>query len=794
MRPFLAAAAGVLMLVSAAPVRPEPLTLDVILGLESFGRAAIDPSGAVAVFEERRARADLLRHDLPAESVIRYGRLYRIDLDAPDRPRPLLPMAEDAGYSIGPFSPTGRGLVVYRLRDDAWELGLIELSTGRVTWTEVSPELGLWGRAVEWTSDDALVVLGLQNRGLPPRLSGTRLDQARLQALRAAARAGEPAAISVGLDEVPEALSPRRLWRIDAATGRSTAIADGPFLDFELSPDGRHAALLLDGPLLPPPDPDHPAEVRRARALQIVDLDTGVVVTPPEARDISTSLLAWSPSSHAVLVAAIDTDPARLLTIAPNGLARDVTPQGVSPTTPIDFQGMATAEGGWAGHSPLFRGRAGSVEGWFQAFPSPSPNLQGLAPDARLIAQGQSAVLFNSGGQVVRVGEDGERVSLGPARSLVDPGGPYGLRGQSGSMKAAFAAVSGPDGQTCRVWADGRPEVVCVRAAAGAAISWSRGLGLDRGEAAQGLHTLWLQQGERRKAVWRLNPELDRVAVAEPRRITGPGGAQGWLYLPPQRTPAPPVIVVPYQGETYPTPPAWMRREATGLALAPQLLVAAGYAVLIPDLPPTPEPAEGLAQRILTVVDAAAAEGRVDADRIGLWGWSFGAWSAVMSAAQSPRFDAVVGLNGPMNFATVIGDVGSALRLEGGHPLAATASARWLESGQAGMGEAYWSATDRYRRNSPFEQADRITAPVLLVAGEYDLMLAQTEQLYGALHRLGRPVALTLLIGEGHGIQNPGNARLYQDQVQGWFDRNLRPDAAPAASATGEARPPSGRD
>jgi len=108
MRPSLAAAAGVLALAWASPVCPEPLSLDIILGLERFGRVAIDPSGAVGVFEERRARSDLPRHDLPAESAIRQARLYRIDLDAPGLPRPLLPMAKDAGYTLGAFSPTGR--------------------------------------------------------------------------------------------------------------------------------------------------------------------------------------------------------------------------------------------------------------------------------------------------------------------------------------------------------------------------------------------------------------------------------------------------------------------------------------------------------------------------------------------------------------------------------------------------------------------------------------------------------------------------------------------------------------
>ncbi|MDQ1153087.1 prolyl oligopeptidase family serine peptidase [Brevundimonas sp. SORGH_AS_0993] len=792
MRMVVLALAGLLATACPSAARSDPLTVDVILGLESFGRVAIDPSGAVAVFEERRARGDLPRHDLEAEGANRYARLYRIDLDDPDRPRPLLAMEDDAGYSVGAFSPGGRRLAVFRLRNDEWRLGIVELATGHVVWTEVAPELGLWGRSLEWLTDDALVALGTADGALPPRLAGPRAEQARLLALRAAATAGSPAAITVGEDGPPEALPARRLWRIDAVTGEAAAIVDGPFLDLEASPDGRYAALLRDGPLLPPPAADTASEVRRARGLEIVDLTTGAAIQPPEAGNISTSLLAWSPASDALLLAAIGDGPARLLTVAPDGAARDVTPVGAHPTTPIDFQGMATAEGGWLDESPIFKGRSVSREGWFVA--GADAPLPGLSPDARLVAEGRSSVLFASSGRVIRLGADGESADLGAAASAVNPRGPFGLRAQSGPLKADFAVIERPDGRLCQIWADPGTEPRCVAARPGAAISWSREIGLDRSGPEAEPNTLRLQRGHSREVVWRLNPELDRIAVAAPRRVTGVGGAGGWLYSPLNPTAAPPVIVVPYQGEAYPAPPWWMRRESTSLSLAPQLMVAAGYAILIPDLLATPEPADGLAQRILAVVDAAAAEGLVDAERIGLWGWSFGGWSAVMSAAQSPRFDAVVALNGPMNFSTVIGDVGSTLRLEGGHALAATAGARWLESGQAEMRDAYWRAPDRYRRNSPFEQADRITAPTLLVVGEYDLMLGQSEQLYGALHRLNRPVALTLLIGEDHGVQSPGNIRLYYDQVRDWFDRHLRGSGGPAVPASDAPRPPPAPD
>lgn len=490
---------------------------------------------------------------------------------------------------------------------------------------------------------------------------------------------------------------------------------------------------------------------------------------------------------------ALDGDSARLLTVTPAGEVRDETPPGVTPVAAVDFQGMHTAEGGWLDDKPLFKGRSEFGEGWFRADGGGQP-ISGIGPNARLVAEHPSGVLFNRAGDLVRLDTDGGMTLLGAAGSSVDPGGPFGLRAMNGPMKRRFATLSRSNGKLCRVYADPTLDTTCAVAATGAAVSWSRGVSLDRSGQEDQPDVLRRQDEQGRTVVRRLNPELDRIEVAAPRRVSAPGGVGGWLYLPRAPSSKPPVIVVPYQGDAYDAPPWWMRRESTSLSMAPQLLVADGYAILIPDLPPTREPADGLAGRILAVVDAAGAEGLIDVERIGVWGWSFGAWSAVMGAAQSDRFDAVVALNGPMNFSTVIGDVGSTLRLEGGHPLAAAASARWLESGQAAMRTSYWSAADRYRRNSPFDQADRIHSPTLLVVGEYDLMLGQSEQLYGALHRLGRPVALTLLIGEEHGLRSPGNIRLYYQQVRQWFDRYLRPLEPPADHATAAPTPPSAPD
>jgi len=787
-------ALGALALACALPVAAEPLTLDTLLGLETFGRVAIDPSGAIAVFEERRARGDLPRYDTQPEGALKYARLYRFDVSDPTVVRPLLTMEEDAGYTAGPFSPDGRKLVVFRLQALTFRVGVVDLITGSVSWTEISPETGAWGRSVQWISATEFIVLGMPGGELPPRLADLMTTQIHLPGLWSQAANGEPAFVSVG-GNLPEAGRPvRALWRVDAGSGRATPLSEGPFLDFEASPDGSHVAVLKDGPLLPLPDHDTATELRRERSLRLVDTRTGAIVDPVEAKDISTSLLAWSPDSDAILVTVVGSRPARVLAIAPSGVARDLTPPGVEPDTSIDFFGSPTTHAGWLAGSVVVRGRLSDRTGWHLQRGSQVVTVAGLSATARIVAQGGHALVFADRGRIARLGSDARLADLGPVAGLSRSDGPLGQRAQTDPMGATSTGVL-LDGHVCRVDADVADLELCIDAAPGASISWTARASVSLGSEGRELNELTIRSVSGSQVVWRLNPELDAVSVPQARLITGPDGARGWLYLPDVASDRPPpVIVIPYPGTTYPLPPRTMRPESVQLTLSGELLVAAGYAVLYPDLPTRTQPSEGLADRILAVVDAAGAERLVDAERIGLWGHSFGAWAVVLSASQSPRFGAVVALHGNYNLAPAMGSMSPHARMRGDNDLGVTGWSRWLEAGQAGMLKAYWSDPERYRGASAFERADRISAPVLLVHGEMDSPSGQAEQMYAALRRLHRPASLTYLFGEDHSIHNPGNARIYYDQLLAWFDNYLRPGEPRSDSASVGARPPSRPD
>jgi dipeptidyl aminopeptidase/acylaminoacyl peptidase len=777
--PALAAA------VVALPATAEPLTLETLLGLERFGRVGVDPSGVVAVFEERRAQADLPRYDFLAEGALRYARLYVLDLKRGSAPRPLFPMAEDAGYTLGPFSPSGRRVVVYRLQGETWRLGLFDFDEERVVWTDVSPETGDWGRSVQWIDDDRLVAIGVPQGGLPRRLRHHTLTASRLPRLWAATARGEAAFVTSSAE--PTALSPdadRLLLAIDAASGAPRSLARGPFLDLELSPDGRTVALLRDGPVKPPPSGGAISGPQRDRSLLLVDVQSGAAAEPVGTTDIAPSLMSWS-SHNDLLVVGLSGDRPAYLRISPeSGATHRLDADGLAPRVTRDFFGLASARGGWLGGEPLLRGD----RGWVRLSETGPVELTEIEPEARLIAQGPDAVLFDSQETVVRVRADGRTERLGPTASAGRADGPFGVRALSGPMGATSGVVRTGEGRLCRIAAS-QPAPTCVSAAPGDAVSWSQRRSL-RLTHAGGPDRLVLTDEAGGRDVHVLNPELATLDLTPPQRIEGPNGAGGWLYLPAPTPGRAPVVVIPYQGQTFETPPAGMTAAGLSLPLNGRLLTARGFAVLFPDLPATEDPGAGLADRILAVVDAAARVAPVDPDRIGLWGWSFGSWTAALSASQSSRFAAVVALNGSYDLSSVIGIVETKSRVEGELASMMSSNAGWLEMGQAAMHRPYWEDPERYRRNSPFEQASRIHAPMLMFVGELDFGLSQSEQMYGALYRLGRPVALTHLFGEDHGIQSPGNLQVYYEQTIGWFDRYLKPaDAAPDAPTSAGSRP-----
>lgn len=786
--------AAMALMALAYSARSEPVTVDALLDEADVSQIRLDPSGRYGVIETLAPFSQLPRYDLQFEGAVRYGQLKIAPLSGPASLEPLLPMDRDAGYTAGPFSPDGSRLAVFRLQGDTWRLGIVDVAQRRVAWTEVAPETSAWGRSVEWLSNESLAVIGSIDGGLPRFLAQTRLAQALAPELWRIAAEGSAPAVAIS-GAAPQPLRPPRsaLWRTDAATGRSERIAVGDFLDLEASPDGALVALLTDAPIELPSGKEAVSQPPRSRFLTLVDMTSGGAFRPKAAVGLAANLLAWSPDSRALLVYAEGQGHAShgFVLIDRQGETSRIDLHGIRPETGQDAFFSLAPQAGWLSGSPLIWGtRPGDDQAawWRIKDPLPEKVAPSLGSPGPLLAMGPDHVIISDGADAVLVRGDGAWRRLGPKVALDRAEGPLGFRSTTDPMKAEWTAYRDLTGRTCRIHSDDLFEA-CLASTSIAArtLSWSTGAVLDEMQLPSGITRISrITSDGRRATLLSLNSHLERLHFSPPVRIDNGQGASGWLYLPPGLAPdaKAPLVIIPYLGTASSTPPREMKAGSRSVYRNGQVLAAAGYAVLFPDLPAVDDPSAGLAERILAVADAAAARHPVDARRIGLWGHSFGAWTAVMAAAQSDRFVAVVAMNGPYDPASVMGSTTLGARLEGNMDFMAASNIVWLESGQAHMFASYWRDPDRYRRNSALDVADQITAPVMFIVGDLDHGLAQAEQMYSALYRLGRPTALVTFFGEDHVIFSPGNVREMYARTIGWFDQHLlNRETAPSASS-----------
>ncbi|MFO7942238.1 MAG: S9 family peptidase [Bacillota bacterium] len=161
---------------------------------------------------------------------------------------------------------------------------------------------------------------------------------------------------------------------------------------------------------------------------------------------------------------------------------------------------------------------------------------------------------------------------------------------------------------------------------------------------------------------------------------------------------------------------------------------------------------------ILAGLDVVSRMGIVDEERVGVGGWSYGGFMSSWLLGQSDRFSAgVVGAPVVERFAFYgTSDIG-------------------LTFGEHQCGGRPWDGADALLDRSPIVNADQITAPVLLIHGEADLRcpVAQSEQLFASLKRLGREVAMVVYPGESHGVRGPLHVRDRYLRTLRWYEHYL---------------------
>lgn len=768
-------------------------SVDDLLAREGIGAVRISPDGGwVAV--ERQARHDSASaYRFQTRTAWLLSSLEVHSVRDPDVVRRLDAPGRDAGYISGPFSPSGARMVVYRLTDRSFRLGVMELATGEIGWLPITPESTQFGRSVAWRTDDTLIVMARPIDDLPISLRVGSKTQERTETLWRIAASGHGASsvyIPSGERRQDRARAlPSSLLMLNVVTGQQTVLAQGEWFDMALSPDGRRLAALEMAEDIQP-NPDRALRVGdpvRRNRLSLIDLDSRVVRDPLPDEDVAMYLMSWSPDSARLLIfgrpaGASDFEGAgRYWTVSTSGVPSPVRLGEDRAWLERTWDGVGVPLGSWYGSDPLIQVKTTTGDRvWLRVGRRPE-RFPVREPGERILSA-PSGPAVQRGGGVFRLENPDHALARG---RLVDRGqsgdggnpeawNPSSVdRGEAVSVDGRCLSRLIGGAPTC--FGEGGPNDQVIAVSRTADLMVTRTLS-PRGDTTVRLHS---RGGTRNltqvNSAWR---DIDWGRI-EPIEHSGPEGQTltSWLLMPAGLTPGqkPPVVVVVYPGATLRSPPISIQPGSSLLQNNPAVIGAQGYAVLIANLP---SPAEGsrslnLADRILSIVEAARSRDLVDCDRIALIGHSYGGYSVLRAATQSGRFRAIIASSGYPDLTRSM-ELPPFYRVapEEGVPVGQLAG--WAETGQGGIG-SFATGPQAYVDESPLFSVDRLTSPTLLV--ESDLDNSRMGSLFSALYRLNREAALLTYYGEGHVYVSPGNLRDLYAHIFDWLARYLGPPA-----------------
>lgn len=793
----------------ACAAQTQGLKVEDIVRLESFGRASISPDETFAVYERREGYNQTPRYDTGGRSWWAINDLWLIDLRRPtEKPQRLLP-SEPLGLLRGPWSPSGRRLVVYRFRADRYEIGIADPAQRSVVWTGLTPEFPQTGAGVEWISDRRVALTVRLDGSLPFLLNHYGGSQTATTEAWAHTREGRlpsrtviEAQGGVARAETPE--PDLALVALDVLTASHQTLVAGRVADFSISPDGRWlAALRAAEPAPVRPDVIVQADGAWRQRLAILDLSGDEPVRSVGGFDIAPHLLRWSEDSGALLVwgrhdgaAWSDGD---LLRVDRAGGVTLLNRDGLDLGPPAEILRGVRAD--WLSAQPVVYARSEGTDrsDWHAVSAGARPRV--LTSDLEVVP-GLWSMIDRSigyllvGGRLQPVSDEGPGVvdaSIAGVRAASVIDGDLVTRFRiNATPRRSWSAAFGSDGQSLvlgggfgseRLGPGADPGTRLLAASRHFALVTERTGVSDR---------LRLRTADLDQPVDAVNADFSDTEAAVGRPIAH---ADAWgrptvsyLFMPPGVEPGSlkGVIVQVYPGGA--DSGVWSDPFQLTYGLRPQVLAAGGYAVLSPSIPLEQEGAgawPALLKSVDIAVDAvSAAEPDLPSDRMVILGHSFGGYAALALATQPSRYRGFVASSGVSDMFGQWGELTAPTGILPQEGFMLTLQQGWVEEGQGGLRTPPWVDPSAYVAQSPFLSADRITRPVLLLTADKDYIpMSQSERMFSALWRLGGDVKMVTYWGEHHARWSPANMLDQYAQVFAFVDRVLSDPATPTASA-----------
>lgn len=160
---------------------------------------------------------------------------------------------------------------------------------------------------------------------------------------------------------------------------------------------------------------------------------------------------------------------------------------------------------------------------------------------------------------------------------------------------------------------------------------------------------------------------------------------------------------------------------------------------------------------ILSGLDSVMKKVPVDANRIGVTGWSYGGFMTMWTVTQTTRFHAAVAGAGIADWLSYYGQ---------------NSIDEWMIPF---FGASVYNDPAVYAKSSPITFIKQVKTPTLVIVGERDgeCPAPQSFEFWHALKTLGVPAQLVVYPGEGHAFHLPNDDLDRLRRTLGWFDRYL---------------------
>ena len=241
----------------------------------------------------------------------------------------------------------------------------------------------------------------------------------------------------------------------------------------------------------------------------------------------------------------------------------------------------------------------------------------------------------------------------------------------------------------------------------------------------------------------------------------------GWLLLPPEFDSSKqyPLVLDIHGGPN--------SHHGPGFNATQQALAGAGFAVLFTNPRGSSSYGRAFTQAVvgdwagedyldqMAFLDHICKRPYIDADRVGVYGYSYGGYMTSWIVGHTDRFKAAV-IGAPV--VDLVSFYGTA---DIGHTF-----------GPLQVGGTPWDCPEEYHARSPLTNLHKATTPSLIVHGEADdrVPIGQGEQCFMTLKQAGCVTEFVRYPGEAHAMLRtglPAHREDYHSRVVGWFETYL---------------------